>query len=179
MIPLVIGDAVDLVNPAIQKIFLKGSESETSFYKDFMNVETGVKDYYLKDSSISGLGYAGRITTNAVITSQTPVQGNDKTYTQVNYGILLPVEKKMWYFGIEKRDLTRISNEARKACSDLRELRCAEQVDNMFATSYTASDISGDYSVSTVGGDSAAYVSASHTREDGKRTAVNLISCFA
>ena len=46
-----------------------------------MNVETGITDYYMKDSSLSGLGYAGRIVENAAVTAASPVQGFDKTYT--------------------------------------------------------------------------------------------------
>lgn len=174
--PLVIADATDLVDPAIQKIWLKGSEKESADYKTFMNVETGVTDFDLKDSSLSGLGYASRIVTNALIKSQSPIQGNDQTYTQVNYGIIFSVEKKMWFFGIKKRDLTRVSSEARNACADLRELRCAERVDNMFETSYVAVDEEGDYTVTTTGGAGVAAISNAITREDGGTNINNRIT---
>ena len=81
----------------------------------------------------------------------------------------------MWFFGIKKRKLESITSEARKACSDLRELRCAERLDNAFATSYVAEDISGNYVVSTTGGDGLALVSASHTREDAGTNINNII----
>ena len=70
-----ISTAADLVDVAIQDIWLKGSEKETRQFEQFFNVEDGVTDYYMKDSSLSGLGYAGRIVENAAVTSQTPVQG--------------------------------------------------------------------------------------------------------
>jgi len=73
----------------------------------------------------------------------------------------------MWQFGIKKRDLTNLVQEARKACEDLRELRCADRLDNSFDTSYTATDISGSYYVSIAGGDNVAMISNAHTREDG------------
>ena len=165
--PLNLSDAADLIDVSIQEIFLKGSEKESKMYADYYNVETGVADYYLKDSGISGLGYAGRVVENAAITSASPVQTFDKTYTQVQFGIVLSFTKPMWFFGIKKRNLERITSEARNACADLRELRCAERLDNAWATSYTADDISGNYSVTVTGGDAIAFISTTHTREDG------------
>lgn len=171
-----IARAADLVDVSIQDIWLKGSETESTLYTQYYNVETGVSDYYLKDSSLSGLGYAGRIVENAAVSSATPVQGYDKTYTQVQFGLLLPITKMMWFFGLKKRSLTGITQEVRKACSDLRELRCAERLDNAFATSYGANDVSGNYTVSTVGGDGVAFASASHTREDGGSNWNNIVT---
>ncbi len=175
-VPLYIASAADLVDKSIQKIFLKGSTDwQTKFYTEFMNVQSGITDYYEKDSSLSGLGYASRIVENAIINSDTPIQGFDKTYTQVQYGKMMPVTKMMWFFGIKKRDLTGVVQELVKACSDLRELRCAERLDNGWATSYTAYDDSGNYTVATTGGDSAALFTASHTREDGGSNINNII----
>ena len=165
--PLSLTDAADLIDISIQDIFLKGSEKHDSYYDKFMNVETDVTDYYTKDSSLSGLGYAGRITENAAITSVSPVQGFDKTYTQVQYGIVTTFTKPMWFFGIKKRNLEAVTGEARKACEDLRELRCADRLDNSFSTSYAPSDISGSYTITITGGDGLAFASATHTREDG------------
>lgn len=165
--PLSLSDAADLIDVSIQNIWLKGSEASSTLYDQYYNTESGVTDYFLKDSSLSGLGYAGRIVENAAVTAQSPVQGFDKTYTQVQFGVLLSFTKFMWVFGIKKRKLTQVTDEARKACSDLRELRCADRLDNAYATSYSANDISGNYSVITTGGDGLAFISASHTREDG------------
>ena len=164
--PLTLADAADLIDLSIQDIWLKGSEKESRLFEQYYNVEK-TTDYYTKDSSISGLGYAGRIQENAVIVAQSPVQGFDKTYTQVEFGVLMSFTKKMWFFGIKKRDLEKVTQEAINACSDLRELRCAERLDNSFSTSYTAEDEAGSYTVTTTGGDSLAFIYASHTREDG------------
>ena len=165
--PFSLTDAADLIDLSIQDIWLKGSEKESRQFEQFYNVETGVEDYYLKDSSLTGLGYAGRIVENAAATQIAPVQGYDKTYTQVQFGAVQSFSTYMWKFGIKKRNLERVASELRNACADLRELRCADRVDNMFATSYTASDISGNYPVTTVGGDAVAFISNAHTREDG------------
>lgn len=167
MNPLSIADATDLIDVSIQDIWLKGSETETRMFESYMNTETGVTDYYLKDSSMSGLSYASRIVDNAAVTAQSPVQGFDKTYTQVEFGKLISFSKKMWFFGIKKRNLEKLTIEARKACSDLRELRCAERLDNAFASSYTAEDDSGNYSVTITGGDGQPLITNAHTREDG------------
>lgn len=164
--PLNLSDAADLIDLSIQDIFLKGSEKETKLYKEYYNVESGVTDYYMKDSSMTGLGYAGRIVENASVTAASPVQGFDKTYTQVQFGILMSFTKMMWAFGIKKRNLERITDEARRACTDLRELRCADRLDQAYNTSYSASDISGNYTILTTGGDGLAFATATHTRED-------------
>ena len=139
-------------------------------------METGVSDYYVKDSSLSGLGYAGRIVENAAITAVSPVQGFDKVYTQVHFGALQSFSKLAWVFGIKKRNLERVVNELRNACADLRERRCADRLDNSFSTSYSADDVSGNYTVTVTGGDSLAFISAVHTREDGGATWGNRVT---
>jgi len=173
--PLTITDAADLVDVAIQHIWLKGSEKESRDFAQYYNIESGVTDYYLKDSSLSGLGYAGRIVENAAVVAQSPVQGFDKTYTQVQFGVLISITKMMWYFGIKKRHLERITQEARNACADLRELRCAERLENGFSTSYTAEDEGGNYTVDLTGGDGQPLFSSSHTREDGGSNWNNIV----
>ena len=96
--PLNLSDAADLIDVSIQEIFLKGSEKESRDFEKYYNVETGVSDYYLKDSSLTGLGYAARIVENAAVTAASPLQGFDKTYTQVQFGYLMSFTKQMWFF---------------------------------------------------------------------------------
>jgi len=67
-------DAPDLLNKAVDVIWLKGSEKQTEFYKDYYHVQS-TENYQDTDSSLGGLGYAGRIVENAVPVAQTPVQG--------------------------------------------------------------------------------------------------------
>jgi len=166
--PLTLSQAVDLTNVAIQDIYLKESKLEKkSVYNKYYNTVSGVTDYYLKDSSLSGLGEAARITENAVVTSEIPVQGYDQTYTQVEFGKMLPVTKQMWKFGIKKRDLTRVVKSLTAACERKREVMCADRLDNSYSTSYTVSDENGSYSATVSGGDAVALISAAHTREDG------------
>ncbi len=94
--PLALADAADLIDKSIGPIWIKGSEKESSLYKQVCNVETGVTDYYLKDSSMTGLSYAGRIVENAAVTAQSPIQGFDKTYTQVRFGLMQSFTKPMY-----------------------------------------------------------------------------------
>jgi len=161
-----LGQATDLTDKAIQNIWIKANKREL-FYPKYYNVETGISDYYVKDSSISGLGLAGRILENAVVTAATPVQGYDKTYTQVQYGVLFSVTHMMWKFGIKKRNLENLVQQARRAVEDKIERLCADRLDNSFATSYNCEDISGEYLVTISGGDGVAMISNAHTREDG------------
>lgn len=163
-----LGDAVDLTDVAIQKIFLKQTDLEKkSYYDQYYHVERGISDRYMKDSSLSGLGSASRIVENSTIVSEAPVQGFDKTYTQVEYGKLMPVTKQMWKFGIQKRNLERVAQALKNACLRAREELCADRLDNSFATSYSKSDDGGSYTVTTTGGDGAAFITNAHTREDG------------
>lgn len=81
-VPMTLGDAADLTDVAIQKIWIKVSDLEKDvFYSKYFNVESGVTDRLLQDSSLTGLGNAARIIENAVITGEAPIQGNDQTYT--------------------------------------------------------------------------------------------------
>ena len=172
-----LADAVDLTDRAIQKIFLKESKVEkTSYYDKYFNVVRGITDNYEKDSSMTGLGEAARITENTVITAEVPVQGYDKTYTQVEFGKMLPITKKMWKFGIQKRKLEGIVKSLIAACERKREQLCADRLDNGHATSYTVSDESGNYTATISGGDSVAPFSDSHTREDGGSNWNNIIT---
>lgn len=88
--PMHITDAADLYDPSIQKMFLKHASLDDEDYKKYYNVETGVEDYVRKDSSLTGLGEAARVAPeNATIVEESPVQGYDKSYTQVGFQPLL------------------------------------------------------------------------------------------
>lgn len=166
--PLTITQAADLVDRSIQDIFIKETNIEKKkIYPQYVNVVTGVTDYYMKDSSLSGFGQASRITENAVFRQEAPVQGYDKTYEQFSYGLIGSFSKKMWKFGIKKRDLERVTRSLVSAVNRRIEQLCADRLDNAFATSYTVTDDNGNYTATISGGDSAAFITNSHTREDG------------
>lgn len=174
--PMHISDAADLYDPSIQKMFVKSAGNDPEDYKKYVAVETGVEDYIRKDSSLSGLGEAGRIAPeNASIVTESPIQGYDQSYTQVEYGKVMSFTKRMWKFGIKKRDMMKITNELRFACVRKRERLCAERLDNGWSTSYTHTDDKGNYTVTTTGGNAVALYSASQTREDGGTDNNNII----
>ena len=80
--PFTLGDAADLTNVAIQRIWLKTSDVEkTTYYDKYFNVETGITDRLTQDSSITGLSEAARITEQTIIVAESPIQGFDQTYT--------------------------------------------------------------------------------------------------
>ena len=174
--PMTLSQAADLTNKAIQKIFLKDKGVTEEYFRKMYNVTTGVTDLYMKDSSLSGLGEAARVTEQAFIKEEVPVQGFDQTYTQVLYAKITAFTWYMWKFGIKKRDLTRVVKSLKGACYRIRERLLAEKYDAAHLSSYTASDDSGSYTVTTSGGDAVAMASASHTREDGGTAWSNLES---
>ena len=73
--PLTLGQAADLIDLSIQKMWLKGTTEDKEYFRDFCNVTTGVEDYYMKDSSLSGLGSAARVVESGTIHQEVPVQG--------------------------------------------------------------------------------------------------------
>ena len=164
--PYNIAQAADLVDLSIQKVFLKSSNPELQYPKYF-NVRT-TSDYYDKDSSLTGLGEADFVDENAVITSDTPVQGFDKTYTQEMVGTIIPFTMKMWKFGIKKRDLENVVGELKKSIARKKEKLCAERLTNGFeSTSYSHTGSGGSRTITTSGGDGLGAFDDDHTREDG------------
>lgn len=174
--PLTLGAAADLIDVSIQKIWPKMNLDKEEYFRKVYNVTTGVSDYYLKESSLSGLGAAARIVEQATIVAEAPIQGFDKTYTQIQYGKIMGFSWAMWKFGIKKRDLTRVVSALKDACYVAREEMLAEKLDAAWLSSYTRSDDAGSYSITTTGGDGSALCTASHTREDGGTAWSNLVS---
>ena len=86
---LTLGDAADLTDVAIQKIWLKQTDLEKKSYFDkYFHVEKGVTDRLLKDSSLSGFSEASRITENSIITSEAPIQGLNKIVALVKFFLI-------------------------------------------------------------------------------------------
>lgn len=174
---MTLNQAADLIDLSIQRIFKKITNMEAENYSNYFHVEN-TEDYYEKDSSLSGFGEAARITENAIIVTETPVQGFDRTYTQVFMGKLASFTMYDWKFGIKKRKLESVAKDLDKACRRKRERLTTEYLENSMAgtTSYTVSDDAGNYSKAVTGGDSLALINASHTREDGGAVWSNVVS---
>ena len=85
-VPFALGDAVDLTDVSIQRIWLKSSKLfKVTYFDKYVNVERGITDRLFSDSSITGLGQADRIPEQGIVVSEAPIQGFDVTYTQVVY----------------------------------------------------------------------------------------------
>ena len=175
--PMTISQAADLIDLSIQRIALKHTDLETDNFRKFYNVEK-TNDYYDKDSSLSGFGEAGRLAEGAVIASESPVQGFDKTYTQAFQGKMVQFTMQEWKFGIDMRKLQAVVQDLRGSLARKRERLLTEYLEQSMAatTSYTVSDTNGNYTKSVVGGDGVALINSAHTREDGGSSWSNVIS---
>lgn len=171
--PLNIGQAADLVDLSIQKVYTKASEPVLTYPKYFNVRQT--EDYLEKDSSLSGLGEADFVDENGVILSDTPVQGYKKTYTQNMVGTIVSFTFKMWKYGIKKRDLDNAAKELKRSIARKKERLCAERIDNAFSTSYTHNGQGSSRVISVVGGDGLAAATNAHTREDGGSNMNNIV----
>lgn len=173
---MTIGTAADLIDKSIQRIAVKITNSVIENYKDYYHTET-TEDYYDKDSSISGFSEAGRITESAIIVSESPVQGFDKTYQQVFFGLIGSFTMQEWKFGIKKRKLEKVVRDLDRACRVKREKLTTGYLEASIAngSTMTIQDPSGNYSKSVTGGDSQEMIDSSHTREDGGTAWSNVI----
>lgn len=163
IVPATLNQFADLVDESIQKLFIKAGKEDNPIYDKFMYVSR-TNSYYTKDSSISGFRQASRITENASVLYDAPVQNYNKTYTQKKYGVGAKLSDFVWKFGIDFRKLQQLPNFLMQSCIWKREVDAADMLNNSFATSYTDAD---GQSVTTSGGDSVAAISASHTNEAG------------
>lgn len=176
-VPMTSQDFVDGYDLSIHKIFLKAAKSEKTMYQEYFNVDTSITSLLYKDSSLSGLGEADFVDAeNAILPGDSPVQGYDKTFTQEKIAHFMAFTEKNFKFNIEFRKLQSIVKECRAAVVRKRERLCAERVNNMFSTVYTASGISGGRSITITGGDGLAFASAAHTREDGGSNWSNIVT---
>ncbi len=172
--PLNIAQASRLVDKSFQKIFEKSSAPEQKLKSYFNFRETS--DYYEKDSGLSGLSEADFVDENGVVVADTPIQTNAKTYTQEQVDHLVSYTKKMWVFGIKKRDLDNIARELKRSVIRKMERLCAERLDNGFeSTSYTHTGSARSRTISTAGGDGLGAFDDDHTREDGGTNMNNLV----
>jgi hypothetical protein len=169
-----IGQAADLVDKSIKSIWLKTSDPEAQF-KKYFNFRT-TDELYEKDSGLSGLKEADFTDENALIVEDSPIQTFDKTYTQECVDIIMPISKKMWVFGIKKRNLENLASELKKSIVRKQEKLCAERLTNGFeSTSYTHYGINGARTISTAGGDGEGAFDDDHSREDAGTNINNII----
>ena len=161
-VPASLNEFADLTDESIQDIFVKPGKKPETMSKYF-HVEN-TTSYLDKDSSVSGAEKAKFISENASVEYDAPLQGFDQTYTQKKYGDGLKITDQLWKFGIQVRNITSITESLRDSMTEKVEEDAADMLNNSFGTSYVDAE---NQTISTAGGDSVAYFSASHTREDG------------
>jgi hypothetical protein len=174
--PLTIGQAADLLDLRIQKVFSKTS-SPDSQYKKYFNYRT-TEDYYDRDSSMSGLREADFVDENGVVGVDVPLQGFDQLYTQNSVDHMVSFSKRVWRFGIQKRKMDNAAKELKDSVRRKKERLCAERLDNGHESlSYTHSGGGAkSRTIATVGGDGLGAFDDDHTREDGGTNMVNIIN---
>jgi hypothetical protein len=92
----------------------------------------------------------------------------DKTYTQEQVDHMVSFSKRMWKFGIKKRDLNNAATELKASINRKKEKLAAERLTNGFdSTSYSHTGSAKTTTISTAGGDGIGAFDNTHTREDG------------
>lgn len=160
----------DLIDESIQKIYVKRREQPSKMEKYF-NVGS-TKSYYTKDSSVVAGGNVAFMGENASVQYDAPIQGFDKTYTQKKYGLGVKLTDQLWKFGLDMRGITQRVDGLMDSVEERIEKDAADMLNNGYSTSYSDND---NQTVSTSGGDSVAYFSNAHTREDGGTAWNNIV----
>lgn len=174
-VPFDIDAASDLVDLSIQEIWLKSPADLKEYHKDYYNVES-VPDYITKDSSITSVNTFSKIPENGNIPADSPHQGFDKSYTQSYFSGMLRISRPMWRYGLQARKLEGIVRELRNDAIRFREQVLVNPFVNGESTSYTETTGKLAFAVTNTGGDSAAFQTTAHTREDGGTNWSNTIS---
>lgn len=174
-VPFDIDAASDLVDLSIQEIWLKSPADLKEYSKEYYNIES-VTDYIVKDSSITSIDTMSKVPENGRIPADSPHQGFDKTYTQSQFAGMLRITRMMWKYGLQARRLESLVRERKNDAIRFKESVLANVLNNATATSYTETKGKLAYTVTNTGGDSAAFASSSHTREDGGSNWANIIT---
>lgn len=170
IVPATVAQFGDAVDESIQNIYVMRAQTKRNM-EGFFNV-SDTNSYYDKDSYVLGTERAKFIADNVSVVYDAPIQGYDKTYTQKKYGDALKISDHLWKFGIEFRKITSLVETMMDAVDNNIETAAADMLNNGYSTSYTDDD---SQSVNTAGGDTVAYFSNAHTREDGGTSWNNIV----
>lgn len=165
-VPFDLDAASDLTDLSIQQIWLKSPADLTEYHKEYYYVEP-VSDYITKDSSVTSIKTFSKIPENGNIPADSPHQGFDKSYTQSFFSGMLRITRPMWRYGIQARRLEALVRELKNDAIRFREQVLANVLNNTGSTSYTDTTGKFSFTVTNTGGDSVAFASTAHTREDG------------
>lgn len=178
-----IQDYAVIVNNVLKHIAPKVAPTVRSEYLDFMyKVEDNQRIY--SDTGVTGLGMAEIIPDGAVGTSDAPIQGFSKNYTQMHFTkkVRLTFQSNFFLFespaakikGTVKNKVLDGKNAIEHAKNYLAQSLLAQG----FGTSFTwvpINNVGTPTPISTVGADAVPYWSASHPSEDGGPVWSNVI----
>lgn len=164
-VPFSLDAAPDLVDLSIQEVWLKSPADKKEYYKEYYYVEP-VKDYTVKDSSITSVEAMSYVPENGSVQYSSPYQGFDKSYSQNFFLGGLRITRPLWRYGIQTRRLEAMVRELKNDAIRFMDAVLAGPFNNMTSTSYTETKGKTAFTVTNTGGDSVCPNSTSHTRED-------------
>lgn len=178
-----IQDYAVIVNNVLKYIAPKVAPTVKSEYLDFMyKVEDNQRIY--SDTGVTGLGMAEIIPDGSVGSSDAPIQGFSKNYTQMHFTkkVRLTFQSNFFLFespaakikGTVKNKVLDGKNAIEHAKNYLAQSLLAQG----FGTSFTwvpINNVGNPTPISTVGADAVPYWSATHPSEDGGPTWSNVI----
>jgi len=178
-----IADYQVIVNNVLKHVAPKVAPTIDAEYLKFMHkIEDNQRIY--SDVGVTGLGMGEIIPDGGVASSDAPIQGYSKNYTQMHFTkkVRLTFQSNFFLFesssakikGVVKSKVLEGKNAIELAKNYLAQCLLA----NGFGTSFTwvpISNVGTPTPISTLGADAVAYWSASHPREDGGPVWSNVI----
>ena len=128
----------DTLAPGFREIFFDKFKSYPDEYKEIVNVLTSTRQYE-DDSSVSGFGLVPQKNEGSGITYDDPIQGYNKRYTHVTYGLGFRVTREMW-----EDDLYSIMKKMPRALARSLRLTMETDVANLLNRAFTSTYTGGD-----------------------------------
>ena len=128
----------DQLAPGFREIFFDKYNSYPNEYTGIVNVHSS-KRQYEDDSSVSGFGLVPQKNESSGITYDDPIQGYDKRYAHVTYGLGFRVSREMW-----EDDLYGIMRKMPKALARSLRLTLETDVANLLNRAFDGNYTGGD-----------------------------------
>ena len=135
---LTMSQAADLYNPAMQAIFNKNLDARENEYKEFFYLDK-TDLYQYQESAFSGLPAAEIKREGIEVNYQVPVQGYDKTYTQVVYANGFKATMEIWKFD-RFAQLKKMPKALALSVEQTRHVNLFNHFNRAFSGSYTGPD---------------------------------------
>jgi hypothetical protein len=172
-----------IVNNVLKHIAPKVSADEKKEYLKYMNkIEHNERIY--TDTGVTGLGMAEIIPDGAIASSDAPIQGFTKNYTQVLFSKKVRISYLSNYFLFDspaakiKADIKKKIVDGKNAIEQAKSYLGQSLLANGWGTSFTWRPLNGVGTptlISTLGADNVEYWTTTHPREDGGPVWSNVI----